>query len=377
MNANKPIYNTKKLAGYGLYLLVILIVIFPLGRFFIPPFTVKQPTRQLATLNGLSVKFNDSPAVSLFLRSIKSHHGYLCLGTSESDKLPDGNYYDFLNNDTAIQARFSILAGAGRTCGLYIPLLLDHRKEVDSLNIIYFINPVYWRTDLADVNTEYWNRYNNYKVCTDIALTPEEEKQYYQPVTSYINKLDIIEKATYTLEYELRQYRKSFFQDLKYNINPKLYLSSLSYIANKKKPLTGFNNFGKPDYKNIDTTWNINKSFTHKEWFKPIDDTVTYRYKELTSFITTCRNLGINALFIVGPYNGRFITEYSPASLAGYQQTTNNIRNLLTAEKVNFIDASNQSYTAGAFMDHQHHSSYGAYLIYKELKILLNEKKLN
>lgn len=377
MSVKKPLYSTRNLARYGLYLLILLIVTLPLGRLLIPPFTVKEPTPQLATLNGFSVKFNDSPAVSLFLHSIKAHHGYLCLGTSESDYLPDGNYYDFLNNDSNIKAGFSILAGAGRTCGLFIPLLLAHRNEVDSLNIIYFINPVYWRTDLAQVNKTYWNRYSSYKVCSNIKISGQEEKRYYEPVKEYTNKLNAFEKATYVLEYELRQYRKSFFQDLNSDINPAPFIQSLSFIPPTKRPLTTFKNFGEPDYKNIDTNWNIDKSFTDKEWFKPIDDTATYRYRELTSFIHTCKDLGVNALYVVGPYNGRFIARYNKPALAGYVQTTNNIRSLLMAQKVNFVDASNISYTPGAFIDHQHHSSYGAYLIYKELKFLLNEKKSN
>jgi len=377
VSLSRNIYKTKNLAKNGVYILIIVVIVLPLGKLFIPPFTLKQPIGQLSTLNGLSVKYDDSPAVSLFFTSIKQHKGYLCLGTSETSYLPDGNYYDFLNNDTNIKARFSVLSGAGRTCGLYIPLLLRHRSEVDSLNIIYFINPVYWCTDHAQVDKEYWNRYSSYPICADINLTQNEKKLYYSPVESYLDKLNPVERTTFSLVYEIRKYRRSFFQDLRYDINPSSYLNTLSFIPQKKLPLSSFNNFGEIDTKNIDTTWNTERSFTDKAWFKSIDDTATYRYKELTSFITTCRNLGVNALYVLGPYNGRFITNYSKSSLEGYRQTSQNIRNLLTNEKVNFIDASNLSYTPGTFTDHQHHSSYGAYLIYKELKTLLYEKKPN
>ena len=377
MKLGCELYKTKNLAKYGVFILIIVIIALPLGKLLIPPFTLKQPIGQLSTLNGISVKYDDSPTVSLFFKSIKQHQGYLCLGTSETSYLPNGNYYDFLNNDTDIKARFSVLSGAGRTCGLYIPLLLRHRNEVDSLNVIYFINPVYWCTDHAQVDKEYWNRYSSYSVCTNLNLTFAESKLYYAPVKSYINKLNPLEKTTSSIEYEIRKYRRSFFQDLRYDINPSSYLSTLSFIPEKKLPLSSFSNFGTIDTKNIDTVWNTDRSFTDKSWFKSINDTATYRYKELTSFIRTCRNLGVNALYVLGPYNGRFINNYSKSSLAGYQQTTQNIKNLLTNEKVKFIDASNLSYTPGAFTDHQHHSSYGAYLIYKELKALLYEKKPN
>jgi hypothetical protein len=368
-------YRTKNLAKQGVYLLVTVLILLPAGRFFIPSFQVTHPIRQILSLDGYALKYDDNPAVSLFFRSIKSNHGYLCLGTSESDDLPNGNYWNFLNCDNTLKCKFSFLAGAGRTCGLYIPLFFRHRKEVDSLKIIYFINPVYWRTDLAKVNLEYWNRYSNYKVCSDLELSETEEKNYYPPVQDYLEKLNVFQKIVFSTEYEIRKSRKSFFQDLTHIFNPAAYEKAFAFIPQNTPFLYSFSNFGKIDSKNIDTTFNILSSFHDKQWFKPIDESSTYRYKELTSFISTCRDLGINATFILGPYNARFITNYNKASLAAYAQTEERIKQLLTNERVNFVDASDISSIVGAFNDHQHHSSYGAYLIYQKIKIEINEKK--
>ena len=115
------------------------------------------------------------------------------MGTSESSDLEGGNYYNFLNADTMLHSRFSILAGAGRTCGIYIPLLLQHRDEVDSMQIIYLINPAYWRTDLCEVNMEYWNRYTNNAMIHHLKLTENENQEYFKPVQAYLTKLNLFQ----------------------------------------------------------------------------------------------------------------------------------------------------------------------------------------
>lgn len=374
MRIIQHIYKTKNLVTNGASLLVFVIILMLAGRLFIPTFKLEEPTEQLLNFNGLAFKYDDSSDVSTFIQSVKKNNGYICLGTSESGSLPNGNYWNFLNNDEDIKNRFSILSGAGRTCGLYIPLFLRHRQEVDSLKIIYLINPVYWRKDLSKVDLEYWGRYSNVKMSSDIELSPIESEKYFTPVQAYIDKLNLFQKFIYSTEYELRKLRRSFFHDLKYTLNPLEYKKTLTFISEEKKPLNSFKNFGKIDFVNTDTTWNILNTFHNKEWFKPIDENTTYRYIELKSFITTCRDLGIKATFILGPYNGKFISNYDPSSLAGYHQTTEKIRQLLINEQTNFIDASDISFTAGAFNDHQHHSSYGAYLIYGKIKKQLYEK---
>lgn len=370
-------YKTRNLANNGKYLIILTVVLFLSGSFLIPEFKVKNINKQLYNVNGISLKYNDNNTVLHFVRSIKKNKGYLCLGTSETSILPDGNYFDFLNNDPEFEYNFSVLAGAGRTCGIYIPIFLSHRTELDSLKIIYFINPVYWRADLCKVSKDYWDRYSNYAMCKNVEMTNEERQAYFLPVEAYYDKLNYFQKVSSELEYFFRKQRKSYFYDLRYLLNPEEYEDGLTFISPKKNNSKIYNNFGRIDYEKMDTIWNVLRTFSDKDWFKAIDKSDKYRFEELLSFIKLCKDLSIKATYILGPYNGRFIEKYENKSLKAYDETVQKIRKMLMEENVSFIDASDISFTTGAFNDHQHHSSYGAFLIYKKIKFHFNEKETN
>ena len=375
MSLMRSIYKTKNLANNGIFIVISGLCLLIIG-YFIPDFKSGNIKRQIYTINGFNTKYNDHTELSDFYQSIKKNNGFLVLGTSETTKINGGNYYDFLNNDKDIATnRFSVLAGAGRTCGMHIPLLLHHRKDVDSLKIIYFINPVYLRTDLCDVSLEYWNRYNNYKMCNDLQLSSDERDDFLKPVIAYNNKLNWFSKAVLYTEQSLRNARRNYFHKLRYNLYPEEYASQFSFISSTKFDYTKNYLHGKANIEEIDTVWNISKSFTHKDWFKPINKISNYRYEELTSFLKLCKNLGIQATFIVGPYNERFIKEYDLNSVADYKNTTQNIKQLLIDNNADFIDATDISPVVGAFNDHQHHSTYGAFLIYLKIKYHLYEKE--
>ncbi len=368
MNLIKSFYKTKSLMKNGFFITTSAISLLLIG-FFIPDFTPADINRQIYTLNGFNTKYNDNTELSEFYKSIKKNNGFLILGTSETTDINGGNYFDFLNNDPDIDdSKFSVLAGAGRTCGIHIPLFLHHKSEVNSLKVIYFINPVYWRTDLCEVNMEYWNRYSNYKVCSELTLSQEESYTFFKPVTSYTDNLNWFMKASQYTEQTLRLARKNYFNNLRYHLYPDEYASQFKYVSSSKYDYTNDSNFGNPNLALIDTTWNISKSFKDKNWFKPINTSSQYRYEELTSFIKLCENLNVQTTFIIGPYNEQFIKQHEPNSLAGYKTTTQNIKQLLIDNNVNYIDATNISPVIGAFHDHQHHSSYGAYLIYLKIK---------
>jgi hypothetical protein len=367
------IYKTSYLSKNGLFILIALLVLFILGSIFIPPFSENIGNKQLFTLDGENLKYNDHKQVLQFLESIKKNDGYLCLGTSESSLLTTCNYYDFLNNDSSVKNKFSVLYGAGRTCGIHIPMLLNNKEVANSLKLIYFINPVYWREDLCKVQKVYWNRYNNYAMCKSISLSELEHKKYFEEVDAYFKSLNFIEKSTLFTEYWLRKIRKSYFQDLKYVINPATYQSNLTFVSDRQVDLSSFNKFSKIDTEEIDTVWNICYDFKNKNWFNPINEQVDYRYKELISFITLCRDLKIQATYIIGPYNERFIINFDAKSLGGYKRTAQKIKDILVKENSNYIDATDISTLPGVFIDHQHHSSYGGYLIYKKIKSYINE----
>jgi hypothetical protein len=375
MNWIRSIYKTKNLTNNGIFIVVCGLILLIIG-YFIPDVKSGNIKQQIYTLNGFNTKHNDHTELSDFYQSIKKNNGFLVLGTSETTSLNGGNYYDFLNNDKEIEgSRFSILAGAGRTCGIHIPLLLHHQTDVDSLKIIYFINPVYWRTDLCDVSLEYWNRYSNYKMCTDFNLSPKEREDFLKPIMAYANKLNLFSKSAQYIEQTIRAARRNYFHKLRYNLYPEEYSSQFRFLSSTKTDYTNDTLYGRPNMESIDTTWNILKSFTNKNWFKPINKVSNYRYEELTSFINLCKSLDIQATFIIGPYNERFIKNYEPNSAADYRGATQNIKQLLIDYNTDFIDATDISSVVGAFNDHQHHSSYGAFLIYLKIKDHLYEKE--
>lgn len=372
MNLLKHIYKTKTLSEYGAFLLVSLVLVLILGNLFIPDFKPQNIDTQLIKLKGKHFKFSDDPHVIDFIRSVKRNGGYICMGTSESTPKKDGNYYDFLDMDTSYSTRFSILAGAGWTAGLRMPMLLNYPKEVDSLNIIYFINPVYWQTALCKFDKGYWTRYLNYgtyKRClnqnnTQLLLDISEE---------YSQVLNPGEKFLYWTEYYLRKIRKPFFQDLRYWLFPEGYVKDLSYLAEDKSEIPAFDFFGVVDTAYIDTSLNISYDFSSRRWLNPISDS-DYRYNELKAFIKLCKELNVNVTFVLGPVNEIYIGKYNPAYLDEYIETSNNIRNILMEEGSDYIDASDLGNIPGSFQDNQHHSSYGAYLIYQKIKNHLHEK---
>ena len=117
MKLIRNFYKTSTLANNGVFILIGACVLIIVGASFIPEFKGQVSKRQIYNLNGLTLKFNDNPETETFFQSIINNDGYLCLGTSESTS--PANYFDFLNNDPEIKPRFSVLAGAGRTCGVY------------------------------------------------------------------------------------------------------------------------------------------------------------------------------------------------------------------------------------------------------------------
>ena len=368
-------YKTKNLASNGKFIITACLLLLLFGNYLIPKIKLLPKTEQMLTLNGKNIKYNDAPEVSQFLQSIKQNNGFLCLGTSESGSINGGNYYNFLNSDPEIQnSKFSILGGAGRTCGLYIPLFLQHKKEVESMKVIYFINPVYWGNNLCDVDNAYWERYSNYAMAKNVNFDDVDET-IYLPILEYYDNLNFFLKSKLEMEYLLHSRRRAFFHDLNYLLNPNDYQSQFTFIADSKRDLAldSINN-ANPDINLIDTIFNISKSFTHKEWFSQVNTECDYRYKELKGFIALCKQLNIDATFIVGPINKKFIINYASSDLAAYNAVTNNIKSILKDEKMDFIDATNISSRTGAFEDHQHHSSFGAYLIYKKIKAHFYEK---
>lgn len=373
MKLLRNIYKTRALSEYGIFIFASLLLLLILGNIFIPEYEVQGVDTQLLKIKGKHFKFNDGPHVSEFIHSVKSNDGYICMGTSESTPLRDGNYYEFLDQDTSYDKRFSILGGAGWTCGLHMAMLINHSKEVDSLKIIYFINPVYWRSELAGFRKSYWTRYLNYGTYKHTLKNMEGHDGFASISSGYIKELNPAEKLLFQTENWFRLIREPFFRDLRYWLSPEQYLEDLEYFATEKRSFSAFENFGTIDTSYLDTNWNVTHEFMGRTWLNPIADD-TYRDAELKAFIDLCEELEVDVTFILGPVNEIFIEKYHPPYLQGYLNVLIHIRQLLTEEKVDFIDASDLGKIPASFIDNQHHSSYGAYLIYQKIKTHLHEK---
>ncbi|MCI5055194.1 MAG: hypothetical protein MRY83_03745 [Flavobacteriales bacterium] len=348
----KELYKTSFLAKRGKLIAIAVIVLLILGQLI--PDTNFQVDKQIYTLKGHSTKHFDNPEAPLFFNSIKNNNGILCLGTSESTSLNGRNYYNYWNADSNITDKMSILSGAGRTCGVYNVLFQKYQNEVRHLKVLYFINPVYWRKGLNKVKPKYWDRYCSYGAFQDVQHWDETKT-----VESYVNHCNPLKKLSLIVEHRIRSLRRKFFFDL--NADSSTYSRQFSYVKSKVVDTT----FQRDHF---DTTKNILKTFSNYGWHKPINASSEYRFTELREFIEVSKKMNVNLLCVVGPYNHKFIKEYSPGDEEGYQKISSQIIEQLKKSNVQYLDCSDLSQMNGTFNDNQHHSEYGAFLIFKRIK---------
>ncbi|MCK5766108.1 MAG: hypothetical protein KAH26_08985, partial [Bacteroidales bacterium] len=236
----------------------------------------------------------------------------------------------------------------------------------------YFINPVYWRSELNGFDKGYWKRYLNYGAYRH-TIRGNMAPDFNDISNEYSEVLNPGEKFLFIMEYWLREIRKPFFRDLRYWLFPEEYEKDLSFPAQEKKDLQEFAWFGEIDTSYIDTLWNVTYEFKTRNWLNPIIDN-DYRNRELIAFISLCNELNVNVIFILGPVNEIYIRKYHQPYYEGYMQAVAGIRDILDREGVDYIDATDLGNIPGSFMDNQHHSSYGAYLIYQKIKTYIHEK---
>ena len=322
------------------------------GAWFVPAFTPPQPREPLATVPGLAWRHDDAAAVSHFLASLRLHGGVLCLGTSETTTLAGGNWPDFLN---AVAPRHAVLAGAGRTAGVHLPVLAQHREELRGLQLIYLINPVYWNAEHGPVNPAYWTRYVDPRL---LAPRSDVAEGIWQPVNRARQALPLLERLSPASLH--RALRAKWFNDIRHRLQPQTFTSAFRPIQR----WTGTVPEGPAPRTNL--VRGIDSTFHHAEWFRPVasnPEVLEARDEELRAFIRACYQWGVEATFVLGPHNAPFIRWHAPEAEAGYEQIGERLAALLNSEQATWIDARDVSTVPGAFRDHQHHSSYGAALI--------------
>lgn len=367
---NNTGYKLKVLAWIGVTVLVALLFWMVLAC-LIPTFRVNRFEKQLYTIRHQDLRDNNVLYTDLLLKSIKSHDGYLVLGTSESNPRTKGNYYDFLNADTTLHCGFSVIAGAGRTPCTYFPLIQSN-ENVKGLKIIFFLNPSYGCGKLASSNVDYFNRY----VSPTIYRLSNKPKN--QSIDSILKKNEdnilIFDRIGDYFGYHIEKMRRKYYQDLRFKLDDEKFLGNLIWLDSAK--VTSLpHNCARPDSNRYNYKLNVSANFnvhSYTLWPHPEE---SYRCDELRTMIRLCRERGVAIVFVAGPYNHIAYSKVHPAELPKIQQVSKNMLRVLEEEGAAYIDCTDLSTVPGVFEDWQHHTSYGATLIYQKIRDYVLEKE--
>ena len=363
-------YRMKVLAWIGMTVVVALLFWMAVAC-LIPTFRAPEASKQLYTIRHQELRDNNALYTDLLLRSTKKNNGYLVLGTSESNARTKGNYYDFLNADTAIHCGFSAIAGAGRTSCTYFPLIQSN-ENVRGLKVIFFLNPSYGCGKLASSNVDYFNRYVS---PTIYRLSNKPKNQDVDAVlTQNEGKIFILDRVSNYLDYYWDKIRRKYYQDLRFRLDDEKFVGNLTWLDSAM--VAGLpRGCGRPDSSRYNYQLNVAASFdvhSYTLWPHPEE---LYRSDELRTMIRLCKERGVDVVFVAGPYNHIAYSKVHPLELPKIQQVSENMLRVLDEEGANYIDCTDLSTVPGVFEDWQHHTSYGAYLMYQKIRSYVLEKE--
>lgn len=321
---------------------------------------------QFMDISAASVRKND-PYFHKFIQNIKFNNGVLILGTSESGPLGGYNYTELLNSDSEIKKSFSVFYGAGRFCEMYLPLIAESPELWKDLEVLVFVNPTYWRQGLNQPSETYQKRY------LDKCLVENSKDKLDDYDFDYL--LGDIHASLRVKKMEMiNNYLEVNVESLFYN-NLNSYFTPNSgvygYFRRKKSSPIGLNVLDSLKAE-IDSNYNAKHAFveTNKDNLVfPFVDSSQYRYRALNSFIKMCADNEIKATYIIGPYNGVMIDKLAVQStIDDYKKLRTDILHFFTSKNQKIIDLTDLSDEKSTFIDVQHHSAYGGYLIYNRLK---------
>lgn len=366
----KEVYRLKNLARIGVVALAA-VVFWLLVAVCIPTFRAPKTNGQLYTIRHQDLRDNNPLYTDLLLQSIKKNGGYLVLGTSESNGRAKGNYYDFLNADTAIHCGFSVIAGAGRTTCTYFPLIQSN-ENVKGLKVIFFLNPSYGCNKLAASNADYFNRYVSYTAYKR-ANRPKNQ-DVAEILKTNKRQIFFMDRVGDFFGFHLDQLRRKYYQDLAFRLDDSDFFESIVWLeraAIAAMPLNGT----PPDSSRYNYRLNVASGFdVHSYTLYPHPED-PYRSDELRTMIRLCKQRGVDVVFVAGPYNHIAFEKVHPSELPKMQQVSKNMLRVLEEEGADYIDCTDLSAEPGVFEDWQHHSSYGAFLIYQRIKSYVLEKE--
>lgn len=363
-------YRMKNMAFVGIVALVA-VAFWMLASLCIPAFKYPSLDKQLYTIRHQELRDNNALYTDLFLQSIKDNNGYLVLGTSESGSVTGGNYFDFLNADTTLDVRFSVVAGAGRTACTYFPLICGN-ENVENLKVIYYVNPAYWCNKLASSNEDYFMRYTSYAAMWSAGVGGD--KYVDDVIKANRRNVTISDRAADFLSYYFDKIRRKYYQDLVFDMDTSKFERTLAYVKPQSEEQKSIS-FTKPDSSAYNYIYNVSSTFDINSYSLNVNTESSYRYDELRAMIHLCRERKVDVVFVVGPYNHIAFSKANSSELADMQSVCTNILALFDEENAAYIDATEISPVSGTFSDWQHHSSYGAYLIYQIIKKYVVEKE--
>ena len=330
----------------------------------------------LLTLDATHVK-NDDAYFHEFMKRIKKNDDVLVLGTSESGYLDGYNYWELLNADSTLEEQFSVLYGAGRFCERYIPSMVNNPEIWKNQKLLVIINPVYWREGLSRFSLEYHERYMNEGEVRKARSKSDRKSDFDllfggSGVGFMKGQMNVannwIDKNIHELYYgRLHQFfgleQESIVHftqhyprtGLQARTSPELLEEAKSEVLEDYNCTQEFINTG---------NYLMTELFLDSE----------YRNAALDYFLELCQELDVQPTFVIGPYN-KILTEKNgqDAIAKQYAQLYKELQSKFDTAGFPYIDATEISDVPHSFIDKQHHSKYGGYLLYNIIKSQLYE----
>lgn len=333
--------------------LIIVVIIIPVTLRISPPQSIIEAPKGAYIKDGNRIFYN-------FLEKVKQTNSLLVLGTSETGNgLNGNNYYSLLNRDSSFNKSVYAFGGAGRCSNVYFPLILDNPEALKKTEIIYYINPTYWRKGLNRFDEGYFNRYVSKALIESVKKKAIEEGVY----SKFMKSEEVLYPAFFVRT--LIDFKSLYYYDLN-----NVFVEKKKTTVCKNNLNTLYNSNDIEAIKNqINLEFNVTEDYLSKNLdFPQIDTSTTYQYDMLETFIHLVKKYNINCTFYLGPYNEIYCMKKNPEYLMEYREVLKKIKTILLSNKVDFIDGSDLSTVSGTFIDVQHISEYGAYLTALQIK---------
>lgn len=368
------VFSLKRLSAYGKHIILsfglALLIAFVIINLSDSSDGKRVSKVQYLSVDAVQVKRN-TKYFHQFLKQVKSNNGFLVLGTSESGGLGGANYWHWWNGDQDINRKMSVLSGAGRRADVYFPHLAASPKAWENVDVLLFVNPTYWRNKLNEPRKIYQSRYVDH----GLLHSQKRKLKAYDAFRFYRELLglkEVLKDRINAVGYYTDQVHAYFYNDLRLAMG----IKDLPYNLR----VEAFDSMQNPEQylQKIDTAFNVSNAFRKKHEklnFPAVDTAQTYSSDLLSTFIQMSQDAGVNLTVIIGPYN-QFLADKlgNEELIEPYEELHEAMLDTLGKYQVHSIDLWGLSDENNTFRDYQHHSQYGGYLIYKELKSQLNEE---